>query len=92
MLLLYLRIFSDSGNSKFRRACWAVIAFCTVYYFATVIEDLLQTTPLSYFWLVSFQGCSYNTTRDCRRPSHQSFRAVIWRRDSTSIPPADSRA
>jgi hypothetical protein len=54
MLLLYLRIFSDSGNRKFRRACWAVIVFCTVYYFATVIEDLLQTTPLSYFWLVGF--------------------------------------
>jgi hypothetical protein len=52
MLLLYLRIFSDSGNRAFRRTCWAVIVFCTIYYFATVIEDLLQTTPLSYFWLV----------------------------------------
>jgi hypothetical protein len=92
MLLLYLRIFSDSGNRKFRRACWAVIVFCTVYYFATVIEDLLQTTPLSYFWLVRFQGCSYTTTLGCRRPPYQSFCAVIWRRDLKTIPPADSRA
>jgi hypothetical protein len=54
MLLLYLRIFSNSGNRTFRRTCWAVITFCTVYYFATVIEDLFQTAPLSYFWLVRF--------------------------------------
>jgi hypothetical protein len=57
MLLLYLRIFSDSGNRTFRRACWAVIVFCTVYYFTTVIVDLVQTTPLSHFWLVRTQDC-----------------------------------
>ena len=50
VLLLYLRIFPSTVSTRFRHACYLIIALLVAYCLAMCISTAAECTPSSYAW------------------------------------------